>query len=136
MLGAYALARVPDRHLLSTPVVAALSFGLALIAFSQSDIYWLSFLLLMPVSFSLMLLGGSTNSIIQLLSRDDMRGRVVAIYAMSFLGMMPWGSLILGWVAEHAGIGMAVTLGGAICLTAALVAGYDRRGGNWKLGKG
>ena len=54
----------------------------------------------MPCAFSLMLLGGSTNSIIQLLARDDMRGRVVALYAMGFLGMMPWGSLILGWVAE------------------------------------
>jgi MFS family permease len=135
LMGAYALARVPDRHLLATPVAAALSFGLALIAFSQSHIYWLSLLLLMPCSFSLMLLGGSTNSIIQLLSRDDMRGRAVSIYAMSFMGMMPWGSLILGWVAEHDGIGMAVTLGGGICLTAALVAGSDRRSGRWRLGK-
>ena len=101
LLGAYALARVPDRHLLATPVVAALSFGLALIAFSQSHVYWLSLALLMPCAFSLMLLGGSTNSIIQLLSRDDMRGRVVALYAMGFMGMMPWGSLVLGWVAEH-----------------------------------
>ncbi len=59
-----------------------------------------------------MLLGGSTNSIIQLLSRDDMRGRVVAFYAMGFLGMMPWGSLMLGWVAEHFGTGRAVAMGG------------------------
>ena len=130
-MGAYVLARVPDRHLMATPVVAAFSFGLSLVAFSQSHIYWLSFLLLMPCAFSLLLLGGSTNSIIQLLSRDEMRGRVVALYAMSFLGMMPWGSLVLGWVAEHAGISVAVTLGGSICILGALVAGYDRRGGQW-----
>ena len=135
LMGAYALARVPDRHLLATPVIAAIGFGLSLIAFSQSHIYWLSFLLLTPCSFSLMLLGGSTNSIIQLLSRDDMRGRVVAIYAMSFLGMMPWGSLTLGWIAEHAGISVSVALGGSICLIAAFVAGYDRRDGHWRLGK-
>ncbi len=135
LLGAYALARVPDRHLLATPVIAALGFGLALVAFSQSHIYWLSCLLLMPCSFSLMLLGGSTNSIIQLLSRDEMCGRVVAIYAMSFLGMMPWGSLTLGWIAEHAGISVSVALGGSICVIAALVAGYDRRAGNWRLKK-
>src|ERR1700685_4593980 len=65
LMGAYALARVPDRHLLATPVVAALSFGLSLLAFSQSHVYWLSLMLLMPCAFSLMLLGGSTNSIIQ-----------------------------------------------------------------------
>ena len=135
LVGAYVLARVPDRHLMATPVVAAFSFGLSLVAFSQSHIYWLSFLLLMPCAFSLLLLGGSTNSIIQLVSRDEMRGRVVAIYAMSFLGMMPWGSLTLGWIAEHAGIGVSVAIGGSICVIAALVAGYDRRGGGWRLGK-
>ena len=61
-------------------------FGVALILFSRSHGFWLSFLLLMPCSFSLMLLGGSTNSIVQLLSRDDMRGRVVAFYAMASWG--------------------------------------------------
>ena len=127
LLGAYALARVPDRHLLATPVAAAFAFGLALIAFSQSHIFWLSLLLLMPCSFSLMLLGGSTNSIIQLVSRDDMRGRVVALYAMAFLGMMPWGSLVQGFIAEHAGTGIAVTFGGSICVLAALLALYGRR---------
>jgi predicted MFS family arabinose efflux permease len=133
LAGAYALARVPDRHLLATPVVAALSFGLALIAFSQSHIYWLSLLLLTPCSFSLMLLGGSTNSIIQLVSRDDMRGRVVSLYAMAFMGMMPWGSLILGWVAERFSISIAVTIGGAVCVLAALAAWNARRGAQWKL---
>ena len=54
---------------------------------------------------------------------------------MSFLGMMPWGSLTLGWIAEHAGIGVSVAIGGSICVIAALVAGYDRRGGGWRLGK-
>jgi len=133
LLGAYALARVPDRHLFATPVVAACCFGLSLIAFSQSHIFRLSWLLLLPSAFSLMLLGGSTNTIIQLLSRDDMRGRVVAFYAMGFMGMMPWGSLILGWVAEHVGTGLAVTVGGCICVLAALGAGYDRRGARWRL---
>jgi MFS family permease len=128
LLGAYALARVPDRHLFLTPVVAAFSFGLALLAFSQSRIYWLSFALLLPCSFSLMLLGGSSNSIIQLLSRDDMRGRVVAFYAMAFMGMMPWGSLALGWVAEKAGTSFAVTVGGFICMLAAVIAFLDHRG--------
>jgi MFS family permease len=133
LMGAYALARVPDRHLLATPVVAALSFGLSLLAFSQSHVYWLSLALLMPCAFSLMLLGGSTNSIIQLLSRDDMRGRVVALYAMGFMGMMPWGSLALGFVAEKLGISVAMSLGGSICLLAALLAWWDRSGAKWRL---
>jgi MFS family permease len=133
LLGAYALARVPDRHLLAAPLVASFCFGLALIVFSQSHIYWLSLLLLMPCSFSLMLLGGSTNSIIQLLSRDDMRGRVVSLYAMAFMGMMPWGSLVQGWVAERFGIGAAVTIGGFVCVLAACLTWYDRRKTGWEL---
>jgi len=113
--------------------VAALSFGLSLLAFSQSHVYWLSFGLLLPCAFSLMLLGGSTNSIIQLLARDDMRGRVVALYAMGFMGMMPWGSLILGYVAEKFGISMAVSMGGSICVLGALLAWWDRSGAKWRL---
>ncbi|MES2255169.1 MAG: MFS transporter [Pseudomonadota bacterium] len=132
-LGAYALARVPDRHLFTTPIVAAVGFGVSLLLFSQSHWYGLSLVLLMPAAFSLMLLGGSTNSIIQLVSRDDMRGRVVALYAMAFLGMMPWGALTLGWVAEHFGTGRAVAMGGCICILAAMLAWYDRRGESWKL---
>jgi MFS family permease len=132
-MGAYALARIPDHHLLATPVAAAAGIGVALIAFSQSHIYWLSLLLLTPCSFCLMLLGGSTNSIIQLLSRDDMRGRVVALYAMGFMGMMPWGSLLLGWLAERLGTGAAVTIGGSVCILAALFAWADRRNSSWRL---
>jgi predicted MFS family arabinose efflux permease len=133
LLGAYVLARVPDRHLLATPIVAALSFSLAVIAFSQSHSYALSLVLLMPCSFGLMLLGGSTNSIIQLASRDDMRGRVVSLYAMAFMGMMPWGSLLLGWLAEHFGTGIAVTIGGSLCSLVAVMAWLDRRSVGWKM---
>ena len=133
LLGAYVLARVPDRHLLATPVIAASRFGLSLLAFSQSQVFWLSFILLMPCAFSLMLLGGSTNSIIQLLSRDDMRGRVVALYAMGFLGMMPWGSLVLGFIAEHLGTGSAVAIGGGVCILAALLVWLARRDAHGEL---
>ena len=133
LLGAYTLARVPDRHLFLTPVMAALGFGLMLLLFSWSRWFAASLALLVPAAFCLMLLGGSTNSIVQLLSREDMRGRVVALYAMGMMGMMPWGSLILGGVAEHLGSHWAVSIGGAVCILAALVAWRDRRG-KWAMG--
>jgi predicted MFS family arabinose efflux permease len=133
LIGAYALARVPDRHLFLTPVAAALCFGVALVLFSRSHDYALSLVLLVPSAFSLMLLGGSTNTIIQLLSRDEMRGRVVAFYAMSFMGMMPWGALILGGIAERLGTSWAVTIGGFLCIFAATAAFYDRKGESWRL---
>jgi len=119
LAGAYMLLRVPDRHLMLTPRAAALGFGLSLLAFSQSHWYAASLILLMPSAFFLVLLGGSTNSIVQLASRDDMRGRVVALYAMGFMGMVPWGSLILGGIAEHLGPAPAIAIGASLCILAA-----------------
>jgi hypothetical protein len=121
LTGAYALMQVPDRHLTLTPVAAALGFGLSLAAFSQSHWYALSLLLLAPCAFCLILLGGSTNSIIQIAAREDMRGRVVALYAASFMGMVPWGALLLGSMAERLGISLTIALGGGACICAALV---------------
>lgn len=133
LVGAYALARLHERHLSLTPILSALSFGVSLILFSHSHFLPLSMLLLLPTAFSLMLLGGSTNTIIQTVSSEHMRGRVVAFYAMGFMGMMPWGSLLLGWIGSLIGVSYAVTIGGAVCILAAFGAWYDRRSGGWKV---
>jgi predicted MFS family arabinose efflux permease len=126
LCGAYALSRVHDRHLSLTPVIAAAGFGVCLILFAHSHWLPLSMVLLLPTSFSLMLLGGSTNTIIQTVADDRMRGRVVAFYAMSFMGMMPWGSLLFGWLAARVGVGEAVTVGGAGVIASAAFAYFDR----------
>ena len=126
LFGAYVLSRVHDRHLMLTPVLAAAGFGVSLILFSNSHWLPLSMLLLLPTAFSLMLLGGSTNTILQTVSEDRMRGRVVAFYAMAFMGMMPWGSLLLGWLATRIGVGEGVTAGGAVVILSAGVAWLDR----------
>ena len=126
LIGAYALARVPDLFLSRTPMVAAGGFGLSLIVFAHSHVLWLSMALLLPTSFFLMLLGGSTNTIIQTVAHDHVRGRVISFYTMSFMGMMPWGSLVLGWLAGVIGVGEAVTIGGIICMLAAALAWQAR----------
>ena len=124
LIGAYALARVPDRWLMLTPIAAAAGFGVAIILFAHSHILLLSMALLLPAAFGQMLLGGSTNTIIQTLSEDRFRGRVISFYTMSFMGMMPWGALLLGALAAHIGISETVTLGGAVCVVAAVTAYY------------
>src|SRR5580704_2524119 len=126
LIGAYVLARVPDRHLFTTPIVAALAFGISLVAFSLSGNFLVSVALLLPASFSLMLLGGSTSTLIQTLARDDMRGRVVALYAMGFMGMMPWGALLSGWVSQQIGVATMVAIGGTVCMLAAAVTWFSR----------
>jgi len=126
LIGAYALARVPDIFLSRTPMVAAGGFGLSLILFAHSHSLLLSMALLLPTAFFLMLLGGSTNTIIQTVAHDHVRGRVISFYTMSFMGMMPWGSLVLGWIASRIGVGEAVTIGGTICFLAGVLAWYSR----------
>ena len=126
LCGAYALARIHDRHLTLTPIVAAASFGVGLILFANSHSLIAAMLLVLPTAFSLMLLGGSTNTIIQTVSEDHMRGRVVSFYAMGFMGMMPWGSLLLGWLGGRIGVGQSVAVGGCICILAAIVAYLNR----------
>jgi predicted MFS family arabinose efflux permease len=133
LCGAYMLARIHERHLALAPILAAALFGVSLILFSHSHWLPLSLALLLPVSFALMLLGGSTNTIIQTVASDAMRGRVVSFYVMGFMGMMPWGSLILGFIANRLGVSFAVTVGGAICLLAAFAAWYDRRESDWSM---
>jgi predicted MFS family arabinose efflux permease len=126
LIGAYALARIHERHLTLTPILAAASFGVSLILFSHSHWLPLSMLLTLPCAFSLMLLGGSTNTILQTVSADHMRGRVLAFYAMAFMGMMPWGSLLLGWIASRFGVSAAISLGGCMCILGAIAAYFDR----------
>ncbi len=125
LCGAYALSRLHERHLTLAPILAAGGFGLGLILFAQSHSLYLSIALILPTSFCMMLLGGTTNTIIQTVADDHFRGRVVSFYAMSFMGMMPWGALLLGTLAAHIGIGEAITAGGAVCILAAVAAWFD-----------
>jgi predicted MFS family arabinose efflux permease len=81
---------------------------------------------------SLMILGGSSNTIIQIAAGERFRGRVISHYTQCFMGMMPWGALILGVLAEHFGVREAVTWGGSVVLAASTVAWLMRRGQEWK----
>jgi len=120
--GAYVLTRIPDRFLRATPMLAALALGVSLVAFSQSRHFELSLALAFPCSMSLMLVGGATNSIVQLNAHNSMRGRVMGLYAMSFMGMAPSGALFLGLLAERIGTSATIGLGGLVCLMAAATA--------------
>ncbi|HEY1960827.1 MAG TPA: MFS transporter [Rhizomicrobium sp.] len=126
LIGAYGLSRIHERWLTTAPIAAALCFGLGLILFSHSHVLWLSVALLLPTACSLMLLGGTTNTIIQIAAAEQYRGRVISHYTQSFLGMMPWGSLLLGYLASRIGIGESVTLGGTVVMASALLAWFNR----------
>lgn len=100
--------------------IATAVFGAGLVAFSFSRLVWLSIVLLFVVGAGFMVETASTNTVIQTISEERMRGRVMSFYAMAFMGTAPIGSLFAGVVAEHYGAPMTVRLGGIACLLAAL----------------
>lgn len=133
LVGAWFLPRFSERNLVYAPIGAALAFGVCLIGFGHSHWLWLSVLILLPMSAALMLLGGTTNTIIQMVAPERYRGRVISHYTQSFMGMMPWGALLLGTIASHAGVTTAVTFGGTVVIAAALLALVIRRGGGFAI---
>ncbi len=102
---------------------ASAGFGASLILFAFSRSFPLSIALLIPVGFSIMLQMASSNTLIQTMSPDELRGRVMAAYSMMFMGMAPFGSLIAGALANHLGAPTTVMLGGLTCLLGAMVFG-------------
>jgi MFS family permease len=72
-----------------------------------------------PIGFAMMIEMGSSNTLIQSMVPDGLRGRVMSVYSMMFMGMAPIGSLLSGWVADRLGAPFTVAAGGAICMVAA-----------------
>jgi MFS family permease len=92
---------------------AAAAFGVSLILFSMSKIFWLSVLLLVPVGYGVMLQMSGSNTLIQSMVPDKLRGRAMAVYTMMFMGMAPLGSLMAGGLADRVGAPWTVAIGGA-----------------------
>ncbi|HYK53289.1 MAG TPA: hypothetical protein VEV38_07145, partial [Candidatus Eremiobacteraceae bacterium] len=64
------------------------------------------------------------NTLLQTYTRIDMRGRVMALYTMTFLGLMPFGTWVLGSVASVWSLPVAFTFAGAAIVVVALMWGY------------
>ena len=78
---------------------ASVGFGASIILFALSRSFPLSVALLVPVGFSMMLQMSSSNTLIQTMVPDELRGRVMALYSMMLMGMAPFGSLLAGAMA-------------------------------------
>jgi MFS family permease len=100
-------------------VISSASFSALLIVFAYSRWFWLSAAVLVPIGFSVMIQMGSTNTLIQSMTPDAMRGRVLAGYSMMLMGMAPIGALIAGVLAEHIGARATVAAGALACGAAA-----------------
>lgn len=122
LLGALTISRVSADWLPRVPFLAAAGFGAALIAFSQSTSFVLSLLLLAPAGFGMMMMGISTNTLVQHAVDDTMRGRVMAYYVMAFIGMVPLSALGAGTLSHEIGAPATLAVGGALTMVAAAIA--------------
>jgi MFS family permease len=103
---------------------AAVGFGVFLILFAMSRAFWLSAALLVPAGFCMMVGLTASNTLIQTIVPDHLRGRVMAVYSMMFLGMAPFGALLAGQLAGRLGAPTTVAIGGAISIIGSLIFGW------------
>src|SRR5260221_828071 len=95
---------------------SAMLFGCGLIAFSLSRTLALSLVLMVVTGTGFMVQLASSNTVIQTIVREDMRGRVMAFYTMAFMGTAPFGSLLAGGLAARVGAPHTILLGGGVCI--------------------
>jgi MFS family permease len=122
LCGALSIAsRSSTRGLGRVVALSALTFGVGLMVFALSRAFWLSAALLFVVGMSMITQAASTNTLIQSMVPDALRGRVMAVYAMMFMGMSPIGALLQGALAERIGAPYTLVIGGFICVAGAIV---------------
>jgi MFS family permease len=108
------------RGLIKMIPIAATAFGAGLILFGLSHVLWISLLLMTAVGFGMMQGITASNTIIQTLVPEEMRGRAMSYYMAAFVGMSPFGSLLAGALAHWIGAPRTVMLTGACCILGAV----------------
>lgn len=122
----YLASRRNARGLIRLIIIAVFSAGTALVLFANAPSVWLALPLLSVVGFGILVTSVSVNTILQTIVDDDKRGRVMSLYTVAFLGIMPFGALAAGAMADIIGPRATITVGGLCCVAAALVLARKR----------
>ena len=101
-------------------VIASSIFGAGLIVFSFSRYLPLSLFILLFAGFGMIIQMASSNTILQTITDEDKRGRVMSFYTMAFGGTAPFGSIMAGSLASRIGAPHTVIIGGTICIIGSL----------------
>jgi MFS family permease len=95
--------------------------AVGLVVFSQSRVFWLSMAVLLVVGFCATVQMAATNTTLQNRVPDQLRGRIMAVYATMFMGVQPIGSLIAGGVAKRIGAPCTLAVFGTLCFLGSMV---------------
>jgi MFS family permease len=99
-------------------MLATLGFGAGLVAFAFAGTKWLALSALPVVGAGFVIQMAATNTVLQTLVDDKLRGRVMAFYTMAFFGTAPIGSLVAGVAADRFGARATIAFSGLACVTA------------------
>ncbi len=106
--------------------ISAFLLGLCLLQISFIATPWMAAILCVFIGFTIIATVASINTLLQTLSDEDKRGRVMGYLAMAFTGITPLGSLALGALEKHSGLPSIILVSGICCLTGALLFEYFR----------
>ncbi len=122
----YLAARKSVIGLAKVIMFAALILGVTLLLLSFIDIPWLAAVVCIPAGFSIIITVASINTLLQTLSDEDKRGRVMGYLAMTFTGIAPVGSMMLGFIEKYTGLPLIILLSGIACILAGSIFEYYR----------
>jgi len=96
-------------------------FGLAVIAVALSGVLWFSMPVICVAGFAMMVQMAASNTVLQTIVEEDKRGRIMGLFTMAFMGMVPFGNLLAGSLASKIGAPNTLLLGGTCCVIGALM---------------
>jgi MFS family permease len=102
-------------------LLAMTLLGLGLLAFAWVADFTLALGVLFAIGFGMMVQMAGSNTLLQTITAEDKRGRVMSFYTMAFLGMAPLGSLLTGVLAAWLGPSITLRINGLLCLTGAVL---------------
>jgi MFS family permease len=114
-------ARTSYKGLARWVAATSTTCAVGLVIFSQSRYFWLSMAVLLVVGFCATVQMAATNTTLQNRVPDQLRGRIMAVYATMFMGVQPIGSLIAGGVAKHIGAPYTLAVFGTLCFLGSMV---------------
>ena len=104
---------------------AAAGFGGSLVLLSISHSFWLALAAMVLVGFTMVTQLDASNTLVQRIVPDELRGRVMAIWVMMLSGLAPFGSLLVGVLAQHFTARRTFAAGGMACVMGAMAFGFS-----------
>jgi len=119
--GIYLASRKTVLGLGKIMAVSTFLYGITIMIFAFSRYFMLSLIFLLFAGFGFIVIIAASNTILQTITDDDKRGRVMSFYTMAFMGMAPFGSLIAGVIADRIGAPLTIMISGIISIICGVI---------------